>query len=189
MSMLPELKTRRLILRPVALGDAEAIAALAGRDFEVARWLTSFTWPYEEGAAETFLKSVVGTDPFRTEALFAITLGGVFIGVVAVEPPGDLDELPALPTLGYWLGRAFQGHGYAAEAVEAALAWAFEAFEADAIAARAFEDNFRSRSLLRKLGFRPYCLTERFSRALDRRVSNVVVRLERSNFEAGRKAA
>lgn len=187
--MLPELKTRRLILRPVALSDAEAMATLAGRDFEVARWLTSFTWPYEDGAAEAFLKSVVGTDPFQTEALFAITLGGVFIGVVAVEPPGDLDELPGLPTLGYWLGRAFQGHGYAGEAVEAALSWAFEVFEADAIAARAFEENFRSRGLLRKMGFKPYCMTERFSRALDRRVSNVVVRLEHADFEARRKAA
>ncbi|WP_299809655.1 GNAT family N-acetyltransferase [uncultured Roseibium sp.] len=189
MTMLPDLKTRRLILRPVALSDAEAMATLAGRDFEVARWLTSFTWPYEDGAAETFLKSVVGKDPFKTEALFAITLGGVFIGVVAVEPPGDLEDLPATPTLGYWIGRAFQGHGYAGEAVEAVLAWAFDAFETDAIAARAFEDNFRSRGLLRKLGFRPYSLTERFSRALDRRVASVVVRLARADFEARKEAA
>ncbi|WP_152511621.1 MULTISPECIES: GNAT family N-acetyltransferase [unclassified Labrenzia] len=189
MSMLPELKTRRLILRSIEMSDAEAMVALAGKDFEVARWMTSFTWPYEEGAAEAFLKTVVGKDPFETEALFAITLGGVFIGVVAIEPPGDLDDLPNLPTLGYWLGRAFQGHGYASEAVEAALAWAFEAFETDAIAARAFEDNFRSRGLLRKMGFKPYSMTERFSKALDRRVSNVIVRLARTDFDARKEAA
>ncbi|WP_269584058.1 GNAT family N-acetyltransferase [Roseibium sp. Sym1] len=189
MSMLPELKTRRLVLRPIAMSDAEAIVALAGRDFEVARWMTSFTWPYEDGAAEAFLKTVVGKDPLKTEALFAVTLGGVFIGVVAVEPPGDLEDLSDLPTLGYWLGRAFQGHGYASEAVEATLAWAFDAFRTDAIAARAFEENFRSRGLLRKMGFKPYSMTERFSKALDRRVSNVVVRLERKDFEARKEAA
>ncbi len=81
------------------------------------------------------------------------------------------------------------GHGYASEAVEAALAWAFEAFETDAIAARAFEDNFRSRGLLRKMGFKPYSMTERFSKALDRRVSNVIVRLARTDFDARKEAA
>ena len=189
MKILPELKTRRLILRPVAMTDADAMVQLAGRDFEVARWLTSFAWPYEEGTAEAFLKTVVGKDPFETEALYAITLGGVFIGVVAIQPPGDLEDLADLPTLGYWLGRAFQGHGYAGEAVEAVLDWAFDAFGTDAIAARAFEDNFRSRGLLRKLGFKPYAMTERFSRALDRRVSNVIVRLDRTDFEARKEAA
>jgi ribosomal-protein-alanine N-acetyltransferase len=49
---LPVLKTRRLVLRPFKEGDAEAIANLGGRDFEVARWLTGCTWPYEDGAAE-----------------------------------------------------------------------------------------------------------------------------------------
>lgn len=187
--MLPELKTRRLVLRPIAMSDAEAMVELAGKDFEVARWMTSFAWPYEDGAAESFLKTVVGKDPFQTEALYAITLGGVFIGVVSIEPAGDLDDLPDLPTLGYWLGRPFQGHGYASEAVEAALGWAFEAFGTNAIGARAFEENFRSRGLLRKMGFKPYSMTECFSRALDRRVSNVVVRLARPDFEARKEAA
>lgn len=186
---LPELRTRRLVLRPIAMSDAEAIIELGGKDFAVARWMTSFSWPYEDGSAEEFLKSVVGKDPLKTEAVFAITLGGVFIGIAAVEAPGDLEDLSELPTLCYWIGRAFQGHGYASEAVEAMIDWAFSAFDTDALGARAFEDNFRSRGLLRKLGFKPYSMTERFSKALDRRVSNVVVRLARSDFEARKEAA
>ncbi|MEP3046822.1 MAG: GNAT family N-acetyltransferase [Roseibium sp.] len=189
MSTLPELKTRRLVLRQVGLADATAIADLAGKDFNVARWLTSFTWPYEKGSAEAFLKTVVGTNPMETEAVFAITLDGAFIGVVAIEAPGDLDDLPELPTIGYWLGRAFQGHGYASEAVEAAIEWAFEAFKTDGIAARVYEDNSQSRNLLRKLGFKPFCLIERFAKPLDRRVSNVVVRLDRGDFEMRKEAA
>ncbi len=189
MITLPELKTRRLVLRPVQMADATAIEELAGKDFNVARWLTSFSWPYEDGSAEEFLGSVIGTDPLETEAIFAITLGGVFIGIVAVEAPGDLAELPDDPTVGYWIGRAFQGHGYATEALEAVLAWAFEIYKADAVAARAYEENTRSRALLRKAGFKPYALTERHAKALDRKVSNVVVRLERNEFEAGRQVA
>ncbi|MEL7527473.1 MAG: GNAT family N-acetyltransferase, partial [Pseudomonadota bacterium] len=85
MTGLQDLKTRRLILRPIAMADAEAMIELGGKDFEVARWMTSFAWPYEEGSAEAFLKTVVGKDPLKTEAVFAITLGGVFIGIAAVE--------------------------------------------------------------------------------------------------------
>ncbi|MCV0429885.1 MAG: GNAT family N-acetyltransferase, partial [Roseibium sp.] len=73
------------------------------------------------------------------------------------------------------------------EAVEAVLEWAFETYRTNAVAARAFEDNSRSRALLRKMGFKPYSMTERFAKALDRRVSNVVVRLERSDFERRRE--
>ncbi|POF34235.1 GNAT family N-acetyltransferase [Roseibium marinum] len=189
MITLPELKTRRLILRALAAGDASAIADLGGRDFEIVRWLTGASWPYVEGEAEDFVNKVVGTNPMETEAPFVVTLGGVFIGVVAVEAPGDLDDLPDLPSLGYWIGRPFQGHGYAGEAVEAVLQWAFDAYGTDAIAARAFEDNTRSRALLRKFGFRPHSMTERFSKALDRKVSNVVVRLERADFEARKEPA
>jgi ribosomal-protein-alanine N-acetyltransferase len=189
MTALPLLKTRRLVLRPLEARDASAIADLGGRDFEVIRWLTGASWPYVEGEAEEFVDKLLGTDPMETEAVFAVTLGGVFIGVVAIEAPGDLDELPDLPTLGYWLGRAFQGHGYASEAVAAALAWGFEAHGTNAIAARAFEDNTRSRALLRKMGFKPYSMTERFSKPLDRRVANVVVRLERAEFESRSRAA
>ncbi len=189
MITLPELKTRRLVLRPLEEDDAAAIADLGGRDFEIVRWLTGASWPYVEGEAEDFVSKVVGTDPMETEAAFVVTLGGVFIGVVAVQAPGDLVELSDLPTIGYWIGRAFQGHGYASEAVDAVLEWAFEVYGTDAIAARAFEDNFRSRGLLRKMGFKPYSITERFSRALDRRVSNVVVRLARADFEARKEAA
>ncbi|MEL7528546.1 MAG: GNAT family N-acetyltransferase, partial [Pseudomonadota bacterium] len=87
------------------------------------------------------------------------------------------------------IGRPFQGHGYASEAVEAVIEWAFAAHGTEALAARAYEENFRSRGLLRKLGFKPYSMTERFSRALDRKVSNVVVRLARSDFEARKAAA
>lgn len=186
---LPVLNTRRLVLRPLCAGDAEAIETLGGRDFEVARWLTSFAWPYEEGSAEKFIASVLIADPLKTEAVFAITLGGVFIGVVGIEAPGDLADQPECPTIGYWLGRPFHGFGYASEAVTAALDWGFDAFGCKAIAARAYEDNSASRALLRKMGFRPVGKTVRFAKALDRKVTNIVVRLDRANFPTDRMAA
>ncbi|OJJ13705.1 GNAT family N-acetyltransferase [Alphaproteobacteria bacterium AO1-B] len=189
MMTLPELKSRRLVLRPLTADDASAIAQLGGKDFEIVRWLSGVSWPFVEGETEAYLKTVVGVDPLTHEAAFAITLGGVFIGVVSVIAPGDLDELPNAPSIGYWIGRAFQGHGYASEAVETVLEWGFDVYKTDAIGARAFEENTRSRGLLRKFGFKPYAMTERYAKALDRKVSNVVVCLERSDYEARRQVA
>jgi len=189
-TQLPKLETRRLVLRPLALSDAPAMEKLAGRDFEVARWMTSFTWPYEEGAAEAFLENAVEMDPLADEAPFGVTLGGILIGVVAIEAPGDLEEAPGCPTLGYWFGRPFHGFGYAPEAARAALAWGFSAHTScPAIAARVFEENMKSRAVLRRLGFKPAGKTVRYSKPLDRKIDNIVMRLERSEFESGRQAA
>ncbi|MCV0428501.1 MAG: GNAT family N-acetyltransferase, partial [Roseibium sp.] len=84
MMKLQELKTRRLVLRPLEARDADAIADLGGRDFEIVRWLTGASWPYVEGEAEDFVSKIVGTNPMETEAVFVVTLGGVFIGVAAI---------------------------------------------------------------------------------------------------------
>lgn len=186
---LPRIETRRLILRPLQAGDADAMATLGGRDFNVARWLTSFEWPYQDGTAETFLASLKAKDPVGQEAVFAITLGGVFAGVMAVQAPGDLDQAPDCPSIGYWLGRSFQGFGYAAEAAEAVLGWTFAAYGCEAIAARAYEDNAASRKVLRRLGFKPIGKTTRFSKPLDQKVEHVVVRLDLADFEDRRAAA
>lgn len=186
---LPVLKTRRLILRPLRASDAEAIATLGGRDFEVARWLTGCSWPYEDGEAEKFVAKTLAEDPLEAEAVFAITLGGVFIGAVGIEAPGEILEQPDCPTLGYWLGRTFHGFGYASEAVAAVLEWAFRSHDCAAIAARAFEDNSASRGLLRKHGFKPADKTVRYAKPLDRKVTCVVVRLARSDFDNREAAA
>lgn len=180
---LPTLKTRRLVLRPMQESDAEAIATLGGRDFEVVRWLTGCSWPYEEGDAEAYVATVLNGEAKKGEAAFAITLGGVFIGSIAMDAPGDLPEQPECPTIGYWIGRSFQGFGYSKEAALAVLDWAFEAYECQAIAARAFEQNEVSRGLLRALGFKPVGTTQRFAKPLDHEVDCVVLRLERDAFQ------
>lgn len=180
---LDHLRTRRLVLRPLACQDAEAIERLGGRDFEVARWMTGFAWPYEEGSAREFVSEAMSFDPIEKEAIFAVTLGGIFIGVTAIEAPGDLEEHADLPTLGYWFGRAFQGFGYATEAARATLGWAFEAHSAPTIAARVFEDNQRSRKLLKRIGFVETGRCSRYSKARGESVENVIMRLPRSNFD------
>lgn len=188
--MLPELKTERLVLRQVAQGDAAAIIELGAKDFEVARWMTSFPWPYEEGVVEAFLNEVASTDPLKGQAVFAITLDGALIGEISIQLPGELaGDGFDYPTLGYFLGREFHGKGYASEAARAVLEWGFQTYDYDAIAARVFEDNAVSRGLLRKLGFKPIGKTQRFSKALHRKIDNVIVCLTRRDFDMQRAVA
>ncbi|WP_428699329.1 GNAT family N-acetyltransferase [Stappia sp.] len=177
--LIDRLATRRLVLRPLQRADADAIETLCVRDFEVLRWMTSLPWPPEDGATEGFIAAVADQDPVSGEAAFAVTLGGIVIGLVSITAPGDLAEHPDCPTLGYWIGRPFQGFGYAGEAAAAALDWAFAAHGCQAVAARAFADNAASRKVLARLGFRETGRTMRRSRALQHEVENVVLRLER----------
>ncbi len=101
-----EIKTDRLLLRPLALADAPALVPLIG-DYEVARWLTVVPHPYTLADGETFVREIAG--PWDR----AITLAGELIGVVGISGG-----------LGYWLGRPFWGHGYMSEAAAALVeAW------------------------------------------------------------------
>lgn len=174
--------TRRLVLRPLETADAEAIDRLCSRDHDVVRWLTGMPWPPKDGAAAEFVAAAIDADPLRGEAAFAVTLGGVLIGLVAVKAPGDLADHPDCPSLGYWIGRPFQGFGYAGEAAAAALGWGFAAHDCKAMAARAFADNAASLKVLHRLGFRETGRMMRASLALRREVENMVLRLEREDW-------
>ncbi|MFC4543630.1 GNAT family N-acetyltransferase [Halosolutus amylolyticus] len=56
-------------------------------------------------------------------------------------------------TLSYWLYDAYQGEGYATEAVSAVVEYAFAELGLHRVEARAFAENDRSRALLDRLGF------------------------------------
>ncbi|MBC2857742.1 GNAT family N-acetyltransferase [Stappia sp. 28M-7] len=175
------LATRRLVLRPLEPADAEAIDTLCSRDHEIVRWLTGMPWPAKDGAAAEFVAAAINEDPLTGEAAFAVTLGGIVIGLVAIKAPGELAEHPDCPSIGYWIGRPFQGFGYAGEAAAAALDWGFAAHRCQAMAARAFADNAASLKVLARLGFRRTGRMMRHSLALGREVENVVLRLEHAS--------
>ena len=83
--------------------------------------------------------------------VYAVTLAetGRLIGMCAVTnrpPSGDLE-------VGYWLGRAWWGHGYASEAAGAVVDLAFRVTGTNAIYAGSRTVNPRSRQVLVKQGF------------------------------------
>jgi RimJ/RimL family protein N-acetyltransferase len=142
---IPVLETERLVLRAPRLGDAKAIATLAG-DRCIAENTARIPHPYRLADAEDFITSVNRAD---SETAFVITLAdGTLVGgcgIVLVE--GEAGEL------GYWLGVPHWGKGYATEAVRAAIDYAFTEGSHEALNAGARVTNPASRRVLEKCGF------------------------------------
>jgi len=148
------LESERLILRPHRPTDMEAMAVWLG-DFDVARMLARIPHPYSEEDAEAF----IAREP-SDEQVFVIErkADGVFLGSVGINPPAGHE-------IGYWLGKPFWGFGYASEAVQRLVTYAFEVFPVDAVRAGFFADNPASGHLLSKLGMRHNGSKLRFSQA------------------------
>ena len=145
--MNTNITTDRLTLRPFTLEDAPRVRKLAG-DYEVARMCGTVPHPYPEGVAEEWIAKHEGWRAQGVAYPFAIEVGGELMGSIGVgkERFGEHE-------LGYWLGQAFWGHGFATEAVRAALTFAFDELEMAYVRARHISDNRASARVLGKVGF------------------------------------
>ena len=142
---IPVLETRRLVLRAPRLEDAIMVAELAN-DRRIAENTARIPHPYKLADAESFIG---GANKLDGEAVFLVTLrDGAVIGACGVT---TLDGQPA--ELGYWLGVAHWGNGYATEAVHAAIDYAFTDLDHAALQAGARVTNPASRRVLEKCGF------------------------------------
>ncbi|MCY3647811.1 MAG: GNAT family N-acetyltransferase [Chloroflexi bacterium] len=142
----PELRTRRLLLRPFGMADVDDMFANAS-DPEWGRYI-QVPAPYTPRDAEKFVARVVLTDP-EDNLRWAL----VHEGRVA----GNLDLTPGpegVAELGYALARPVWGQGLATEAARAALAYGFESLGLVRIFAYAVSTNAASLRVLEKLGMK-----------------------------------
>ena len=149
--MTPTLETERLRLRPARAEDAPGIAQHAN-DFDVVRMTSSMPYPYTLADAQDF---VSGGVPETYQWIIADIATDAPLGAISLregEVSGDMRTCGAM-VIGYWLGKAFWGRGYAVEAGRAALAALFSSTDAEAVHAQAFAENAGSLRVLEKLGF------------------------------------
>jgi len=139
------LETERLVLRAPRLEDAEAIATLVN-DRRIAENTLRIPHPYRLADAQAFIASASATDG---ETVFLITGrdGAVLGGCGIAKLDGET------PEIGYWLGVAFWGNGYATEALHAAIDYAFTDLAHEALQAGSRVTNPASRRVLEKCGF------------------------------------
>jgi RimJ/RimL family protein N-acetyltransferase len=141
--ILPVLATARLVLRAPRRSDVKAIAILVN-DRRIAANTARIPHPYAVEDAEQFIAAV---NKREGEACFAVTLDGAPIGMCSVDLREDG------PELGYWLGVAYWGRGFATEAVRALIDHAFGDLEHDTLISGARVNNPASRRVLEKCGF------------------------------------
>jgi RimJ/RimL family protein N-acetyltransferase len=140
----PVLATERLVLRAPRSEDAKAIATLVN-DRRIAENTLRIPHPYGLADAESF---IAAANTAGGEHTFLITRGADVLGACGIARR-DGEE----PEIGYWLGVAFWGRGYATEAARGVIDHAFGDLGCDCLAGGARVSNPASRRVLEKCGF------------------------------------
>ena len=146
-------RSERLLLRPLALGDADALLGYRGRE-DVCRYV-----PFEPMSRDDVIERIAGQWA-RTELTDegqSLTLGAK-VGETS-ELAGDVvlfwhSRAHAGGELGYVFNPALGGRGYATEAATVMLRLGFEGLGLHRIVARIDERNEPSVRLARRLGMR-----------------------------------
>lgn len=146
----PTLPTARLRLRPFADTDADALFALHS-DSYVLRYWDSPPWT-EHARAARFIAACRRMAEEGAGARLAIdrATDGAFVGWCGLTG-WNPDHRSA--SLGYCLGEAAWGHGYATEAARALLGWAFDTLDLNRVQAETDTRNLASARVLEKVGF------------------------------------
>jgi RimJ/RimL family protein N-acetyltransferase len=174
------LATPRLRLRPPCGDDAERIAALLN-DRRISENLARAPYPYSIADAHQFISLAARDDELR----LVITLAdGTLIGAAGIailRADG--------PEIGYWLGVPYWGQGYATETARALVDHAFAELGHDWLMSGARVTNGASRAVLEKCGFEWIGVVLQRSRALGTSVPADRFRLDRTRWDALRRAA
>lgn len=146
------IQTERLVLRRFRPYDATAFAAYRGEP-AVARY-QSWDETYSVADAEGMIASLAEVHPGEPGEWFqfAVTdrLTDVLVGDCGLHVDGSD---PRRAEIGYTLAPAHQGRGFATEAVDALVGYAFDTLGLERIQATADERNAPSIRVVERLGF------------------------------------
>ena len=138
----PVLETERLVLRAPRIEDAKRVAVLVN-DRRIAENTARIPHPYVVDDAHEWIDAAIS----QSATVYLITIGGKVIGACG------LDLRDGVPELGYWIGVAFWGSGYATEAARGVIDHAFGKLGHEVVTAGARVSNPASRRVLEKCGF------------------------------------
>ncbi|PWI20758.1 GNAT family N-acetyltransferase [Streptomyces sp. Act143] len=146
----PVLHTARLRLRPFTGADTDPLFALHSSVY-VLRYWDSPPWT-ERSRAERFIAVCQKMADEGSGARMAIDRAsdGAFVGWIGLTG-WNPDYRSA--TLGYVLDDAVWGQGYATEAAQAVLQWAFDTLDLNRVQAETDTRNAASARVLEKVGF------------------------------------
>jgi ribosomal-protein-alanine N-acetyltransferase len=160
--MDPILRTARLTLRPLSSKDAAATARIMSP--AIARWTGSWTGVETAQTIGERIARSLQAERSRRHFMRAVTLTatGELIGWAGVM---RLDAEPERGSLGYWIGEAWFGQGYAKEAARAVLDAAWAALDLQVIEGAVQVPNLASHRILLGLGLRRMGQRQEFASA------------------------
>lgn len=153
--MTVELRTERLLLRGWVPSDRAAYAAVNG-DPEVMEYFPSTLTPQQSDEMIERMQSGLDQRGYGLWATERVDTGE-FIGFVGLAAPTwHVDGLTPCVEIGWRLGKQHWGLGFAPEAAEAVLSFAFEHVELprDEVVSFTTVTNHRSRRVMEKIGLR-----------------------------------
>jgi ribosomal-protein-alanine N-acetyltransferase len=154
---IPSLETRRLLLRPLELADAEQ-AQILFPHWEIVKHLNAVVpWPYPPDGARTFYEQVALPAMERGEqwtwSLFLRTEPGQLIGSISL--------IRGEENRGFWLGLPWHGQGLMTEASNAVTDFWFDTLKFPVLRVPKAIDNTASRRISEKQGMRVVATVER----------------------------
>lgn len=156
----PILTTERLILTPVAVSDLDDLLALWS-DTDFTRHIMGRGLSGEEVWFR--LLRDLGHWSALGHGNWSIRLkdGGAYLGSVGVfDYRREMEPAFDCPELGWGVAPAFQGKGYAVEALRAALAWTDANLAGDHTACMISPENEASVRLAKRVGYAPYATAD-----------------------------
>ena len=146
----PELRTRRLLLRPWRESDREPFAALNADPIVMEHFPSTLTRDESDLLVDRILQR------WRTgrPSLWAVEVpgGAEFIGFTGLLEPSFEAHFSPCVEVGWRLAAAHWGHGYATEAAQAALHHGFNTLGLTQIVSFTSSANIRSQRVMTKLG-------------------------------------
>jgi len=150
MANVPELETRRLVLRHWLEEDIETWVAMH-QDAEVMEF---FPAPLTEIAAREMAARMQKQMETADRGLWAgeVKGGERFIGFIGLSIQDLGLEFTPCTEIGWRLKRSAWGHGYATEGATAALAFGLEKLDLETIYSFTAELNLRSQAVMERIG-------------------------------------
>ncbi|SOC39885.1 GNAT family N-acetyltransferase [Ureibacillus acetophenoni] len=143
--------TERLILRPFQISDAETVAKLCN-NYNIYKSTLYLPYPYTLEDALKWIERHEGNAEKNRAYEFAITdkESGELYGAIALSNNQPFNH----GEIAYWIGEEYWGQGFATEASQAVMQFAFKEKKLHKVFARFFSSNPASGRVLEKLGMK-----------------------------------
>lgn len=144
------IETERLILRPAEERDRAGLRAQCA-DPEVMRYLLPVE---DEAALQALIDRLAGYQHSHGFTFWTMERreDGAFVGLCGLKPGAPDTPIENMLEIGWRIGRDFFGQGYAREAAQAVLDWAWANTNFDEVVAITVPANTASWGLMERLG-------------------------------------